>query len=814
MFTSMAAAMLVAKATLNIGAIVKKDGSVQVSRVLQDNITGEYSEVQVYVPKLEGSELIEVEVGDEKVSHYTQEKYGWRDDFTAEQSKNRYGITSTSDGYLVHWGMGDTGLRTYKMRYEVTNIVGTYADCDALDFIFFGGGVLTQNDVKLIIGSPIIGLTEEETPVILCGFSGDVAYEEGNVIITPTSQGEGISHVKVMFPKGTFNTQYERTEAFAFAPSRVAQMIPVGKKSVLYSVKLDVNLLKNGDARVTEIRQMIAGTKGTEGYITFNNMGSRKLKDFTVSDDITGEFVTESSWNVERTRNDKEGRCGIYSTSDGEELCWGLGQPGLHTYVLNYTITDLVRAYKDFDGFNHSFYEAAEPAAYEAEVRIHCEMDSLKAKENARVWTFGHKGEVAFEDGAVVARSSRDFKSGEGVIVMMQFSKGLFTPQTSYSDSFVEAVKKVAFEGSDYDLVDEGEGGMASLAGGEYKEPLTWSDIGLGGLCCMLCVGLFTWPFVHSKRKRNKQYNRLLGTKDLKQVQYYQRVPLNGNLLKSRIIKSSVTGSSREEKGLIEAFILRLVYSNKVSIVQDRNSNGDWVQLLKIAPPQKPDGTDTSLSTLSYEYKSFYYAGNRMPMSDECVMYCLHEILYESAGEDHLLQPNELKNYVKDEDRVIALRPFAKALQDVAQDSVSLNNIDSEDAKQVMGFWRYLNDLTLVSERSMQEVTLWKDFLVFASAFDIAEQVRRDMKKICPDYTALDQLTRSLLDNDMTSAICSSLSNMMLSQVHYARDYETAAEREARIKRERQYSRSSGGGGSSSYGGGGGHSGGGGSGVR
>ncbi len=804
-----------AKAAMNISAVVGKDGSVQVSRELQDNITGEYSEVQVYVPKLDGSELIEVEVGDEKVSHYTQEKYGWRDDFTTEQSKNRYGITTASGGYLVHWGMGDTGLRTYKMRYEVTNIVGTYADCDALDFIFFGGGVLMQNDVKLIIGSPIIGLTEEETPVILCGFSGDVAYEEGNVIITPTSQGEGISHVKVMFPKGTFNTQYERTEAFAFAPSRVAQMIPVGKKSVIYSVTLDVNLLKNGDARVREVRQMVSGTSGTEGYITFNNMGSRKLKDFTVSDDVTGEFVTESSWDVERTRSAKEGRCGINSTSSGYELCWGLGKPGLHTYVLNYTITDLVRAYKDFDGFNHDFYEAADPAAMEVEVRIHCEMDSLKAKENARVWTFGHEGEVNFENGAVEARSLRAFDSGEKLIVMMQFSKGLFTPQTSYNDSFVEAVKKVAFEGSDYDLVDDGDGGIASLAGGKYEEPLTWSDIVLGGLCGMLCVGLFTWPFVHSKRKRNKQYNRFFGTKDLKQVQYYQRVPLNGNLLKSRIIKSSVTGkNSKEEKGLIEAFILRLVYSNKVSIVQERDANGNWSQLLKIAPPQKPDWTDTSLSTLSNEYKSFYYAGNRMPMSDECVMYCLHEMLYEAAGEDHLLQPNELKNYVKDEGRVIAVRPFAKALQDVAQDSVSLKDIDSEEAKQVMGFWRYLNDLTLVSERSMQEVTLWKEFLVFASAFDIAEQVRRDMKKICPDYTALDQLTRSLLDNDMTSAVCSSLSNMMLSQVHYARDYETAAERAARIKGERQYSRSSGGGGSSSYGGGGGYSGGGGSGVR
>ncbi len=813
---SMAFTMLVsAKGQIHISASVEQDGSMKVTRVHQQHIDGTYSQMRIYVPQFTGSELRNVTVGDEKVPKYRMENYGWREDFTPEQSKNRYGVVTADNSYLIYWGLGDNGDRTYKAYYEVTNVVGNFTDCDGLDFIFFGGSMLDENNVTLEISSPVIQFSEETTPVSLVGFTGKVTYDFGKVVIEPQIKTSGLTYVKVQFPKGTFTSEYKVDQDFAFARSRVAQLIKADRKSLIFSVSIDVNLLKNGDARITEIRQMVSGTEGTEGYITFNNMGSRKLKDFSVTDDVTGEFVTESEWNVERSRSEKQGKCGINETGTGYELCWGLGSPGLHTYVLSYTITDLVRAYKDFDGFNHSFYEAADPAAHEVVVRIHCEMDSLRAKENARVWAFGYEGTVKFEGDGVMARSERAFEAGESIIVMMQFSKGLFVPQTSSSDSFVETVKKQAFEGSDYDMVDEGDGSASSFAGGNYSEPLSASDMALGGTCILLCILPFILPALIKRNKKNKQLTRLLGTKKLKEVQYYQQVPLGGNLLRSRIIKTTMVGKNNAFfKGLIEAFILRLIYRNEIAIVQERNSNGDWVKLLRINPPRQGVQPDESLNQLTHSNLNFKFMGQSMNMSDESVMYCLQQILYDAAGPDHLLQPNELKDYVSEENKALAVRPFARALQHVVSSGTKMQYINGDEAKQVVGFWNYLNDFTLANERTMQEVTLWKEYLVFASVFDIAEQVRRDMKQICPDYTSLDELTRSLINDDATAAICHSLTSAMTTQMFYAHNYETAQERLARIERERRYERSSGGGGRSSYGGGGGHSGGGGSGVR
>ena len=148
-------------------------------------------------------------------------------------------------------------------------------------------------------------------------------------------------------------------------------------------------------------------------------------------------------------------------------------------------------------------------------------------------------------------------------------------------------------------------------------------------------------------------------------------------------------------------------------------------------------------------------------------------------------------------------------------------SLQADDVQQVVGFVHYLKDFSLVEERHLEEVNLWKEYLVYASFYGIADQVRKDMKKVAPDTTQLDQLIpphRVVEDfKPITTALATSL--------YTARMYETAYEREQRrssysssssssSSSSRSYSSSSGGSGHSSYSGGGGHSGGGGSGFR
>ena len=158
-----------------------------------------------------------------------------------------------------------------------------------------------------------------------------------------------------------------------------------------------------------------------------------------------------------------------------------------------------------------------------------------------------------------------------------------------------------------------------------------------------------------------------------------------------------------------------------------------------------------------------------------------------------MLQPRELKKWMgRHEDEVMA---FVKLLKE----SVSLKQAKAEieDTKKVFGLKKYLQDFTLANERHVSEVSLWNDYLVYATLFGIADQVMADMKQINPEYLQMNQISRNLTDRRVVPMLLATTSSTATS-----------------IKQSVE-SRNSGGGGRSSFGGGGGfHGGGSGGGVR
>ena len=102
---------------------------------------------------------------------------------------------------------------------------------------------------------------------------------------------------------------------------------------------------------------------------------------------------------------------------------------------------------------------------------------------------------------------------------------------------------------------------------------------------------------------------------------------------------------------------------------------------------------------------------------------------------------------------------------------------------QIIGFKKYLEDFSLIAEREVTELGVWKGFMVYAMLFGIADKVEKQLKKLYPNHTEeLGHLNRNVI-------VCHSYHRTMY------RSYQSA--------------RSSGSGGHSSIGGGGGFSGGG-----
>ena len=110
--------------------------------------------------------------------------------------------------------------------------------------------------------------------------------------------------------------------------------LPTYAQHQIDSVFILVNLMDDGSARVRERRDCQMSDQGTEGFITFNNMGDIEVKDLEVFDEDNVDYAVEEEWDVNRSREEKTRRCGYHRTSEGVEVCWGIGKAGKRPFVL------------------------------------------------------------------------------------------------------------------------------------------------------------------------------------------------------------------------------------------------------------------------------------------------------------------------------------------------------------------------------------------------------------------------------------------------------------------------------------------------
>ena len=96
-------------------------------------------------------------------------------------------------------------------------------------------------------------------------------------------------------------------------------LLPLTAAAQLDIKKIDISVLvrDNGDASVTERRTMVITNKLTEGYIVMDNMGDLTLSGFGVSDETGLEYQVLPKWNINASRQEKAGKCGIVEKGHG-----------------------------------------------------------------------------------------------------------------------------------------------------------------------------------------------------------------------------------------------------------------------------------------------------------------------------------------------------------------------------------------------------------------------------------------------------------------------------------------------------------------
>lgn len=527
----------------------------------------------------------------------------------------------------------------------------------------------------------------------------------------------------------------------------------------LDSLTVDVELLDNGDAIITETRVANIDDEATELYIAIGNLNGIDIKDFSVEDETGKVYQNIGEWDIHASRAEKEGKCGVVTKSDGYELCWGLGAEGDRVYITRYVITNLVKAYNDADGFNYMFVAreiSGEPD--ETVVYIH-QKDVYWKKEQVKMWAFGFDGEINYQDGAVIAfpNSSLD---GNPMIIMLQFDKDVLHPATVIDDSF-ETVKQRAFEGSDY--LDNGSNSQSQGFMEVIKQPETlfW----IAAILIPFILIIVKW--IRVKSLKNKVNNNLL---------WYRDIPYNGDLQKANAVLNAMKCGKSDYKKLVSAAAVRLISIGALRIEEH------FVEPTGFSKVIGRQGKFMKLIVIG-ELKET----RNLPITKMLRM--LYDLFRDAAGDDAILQPNEFKHFVKrNTDR---LKEFMEEVMSYKM-TIKQCNEDIDNVKKVMGLKKFLNDFTLANERGVPEISLWGDYLVYAQLFGCAEQLRKEMMQINPEFLRMDDMYKAMFDDDL------------IREVTYIALFSATSGTNA-INAERN----SGGGGFSSFGGGGGFSGGG-----
>lgn len=569
----------------------------------------------------------------------------------------------------------------------------------------------------------------------------------------------------------------------------------------LKSLEMKVFIQDNGDAVVTETRTMTITSKGTECYIPMEGLRDITLSNFKVSDE-TGLNYALVGWDVSATRRQKAGRCGIISKGEGAyELCWGLDElkdgesQKDKVYTITYTLGSLMKSYYEAEGFNHLFIAPGiSPLPDSVRVSVAVEGTPIDTS-NARGWAFGYYGETGFLGDSFEAWTGK-FTSASRVIIMLALKKDIIHPADTLDKAFQDVVDK-ALESASFP--GEGYGGSY-----EESEPL-WMDVWAEKICrkfgssdekninrvsnaitfsvlglvaaflLMLkkMLGLLVyivsleplWTFL--KRMKVKS----IVNKSLSKWQ--REIPFNGSLYAANKALNSLSYRQNPSiNNVLGAFILRLFQRGELTLTYD---NGK--QTIKVG--EHVDQT----ANLEDDGK------DRKSPKDIKMENTLYYIFKCASGEDRILQENELKRWLKSNTK------YAREILDLQSSPISVNK---EELARLEKLKNFLRDFTLIQERGVMEVKLWDEYLVFASLFGIADQVRKEFRKVCPEYFSMSKFAQVL---DSQSFDFSTTVYTIANYTSNAAVYSTlAAERSA------AYSSMWSGGGGGSYGGRGGHS--------
>lgn len=526
------------------------------------------------------------------------------------------------------------------------------------------------------------------------------------------------------------------------------------------SISMDINITKDGTAHVTEVwkTSFNSGDEGTELYKAYHNSGESEFKNFKVS--LDGKNYTyQNDWDINGSFSEKSYKNGINQSDDGPELCWGITKTGNSTYTLTYDITNFVAGLSDADMVYWTLIPAKIDNIEKTYIKIHSNFDYA---DDLPVWGYGNKGGTAYVyDGYIEMSLDRTLKRAEYMTILVQFPQGTFNTENNQLDEDFAYYQNMAKEGAT-----------------EYTEDSS-SIFNFLPYILFILVPILGGIFVSNNRTNGSNTIKYgpEGKKIPKDCPYFRDIPCNKDIYRAYWVAKTYN-LTKTDTDFLGVVLLKWINEGIITVEKTINQGLFKKEQSKLI-------LDTS--------KTFTYAFEKE----------LFDMIYE-ASIDGILEANEFKTWSKanyteiyswfthilDYETEILFKE--EKLKKLGNRKYEITTGLLEEATQLKGLKKFLKEFSIINERNPIEVKLWKEYLMFAQMFGIAEKVAKDFKEIYPDVIPDEYM------EDFTFIYFVSYTGM-----HSASEAKSRAE-----------SYNSGGGGFSSGGGGGGSFGGGGGGFR
>ncbi len=539
--------------------------------------------------------------------------------------------------------------------------------------------------------------------------------------------------------------------------------------NTIRKISMDIAIDDKGTATVTETWDCKTD-EGTEVYHPYYNLGNSEITMLSVADGST-QYTKLNSWNTSGTLSSKANKFGINKISDGVELCWGISSYGSHTYTVKYQITNFVSELED----SQMIYWTLIPYDFSTEIgsvyiKIHT---NFRISDTIDVWGYGNYGGTAYVyNGYIEMQSDGTLESNEYMTILVKFPLGAFKTNNKLNNDFQYY----------YEMAEEGAT--------KYEKDSSESFIGIFGAIISILInfGVFSLIILGLSKMTNVDNFNFgeLGKRIGKDIPYFRDIPCNKDLFRAYYIGYQY-GIISKKTDVLGSIILKWL---KESMIR--------VEKREIGTIRKKEETVVVLNETNPEL-----------IVDEKEQ-ALFKMLYE-ASEDGILENKEFEKWCKKSyskilswfDQIIS-REREKLVKEgliTVEESTNLKIFKSkrytatkalkEEAIQLAGLKKYLQEYTLIKEREAIEVHLFEEYLIYAQMMGIAKEVAKEFKELYPEL--IEQSSYGTYDNIIFIHMCS-----------------THGISQANAAKARAESYSSGGGGFSSGGGGGGSFGGGG----